>query len=103
MTKIVYNDCYGGFGLSREAVQRGKELSQDSHWQCINQDWGFYDGPRHDPVLVQVVEELGDAASGKFAKLRIYELPSGVSYRIDEYDGTETVMTVDGYEWTTAP
>ena len=25
MTKIVYNACFGGFGLSKEAVQRYQE------------------------------------------------------------------------------
>lgn len=47
---------------------------------------------RHDPVLVQVVEELGDAASGDCAKLRIFETDSRM-YRIDEYDGNESVAT----------
>ena len=57
---------------------------------------------RNDPVLVQVVEELGDAANGMCAKLRIAELAPGTPYRIDEYDGSETVATLDSYEWKTA-
>jgi len=47
---------------------------------------------RHDPILVQVVEELGDEASGEYARLRIYETDSD-RYRIDEYDGAESVIT----------
>ena len=57
---------------------------------------------RDDPVLVQVVEELGDAASGRFAKLQIADVPSGSLYRIDEYDGLESVETPDSYEWKRA-
>lgn len=57
------------------------------------------DIPRHDPALVQVVEELGDAASGRCAKLRIEEIPDKTQYRIDEYDGMESVETRDSYEW----
>ena len=57
---------------------------------------------RADPVLAQVVEELGDRANGDFAKLRIEEVPAGTLYRIDEYDGRETVMTQDGYDWKVA-
>lgn len=57
---------------------------------------------RHDLALVHVVEELGEAASGMFAKLAIFELPDGASYRIDEYDGYESVMTPDDYDWTIA-
>ncbi len=58
---------------------------------------------RDDPTLAQVVEELGDAASGKFAKLKIADVPSGAKYRIDEYNGFESVMTPDDYDWTVAP
>jgi hypothetical protein len=57
---------------------------------------------RTDPVLVQVVEELGDAANGSHAKLRIVELPAGTLYMIDEYDGFESVTTQDGYDWKVA-
>lgn len=46
---------------------------------------------RADPALVQVVEELGDAASDDLAKLRIVEIPDGTDWEIDEYDGMETV------------
>lgn len=47
---------------------------------------------RHDPILVQVVEELGDKASGDCAKLSLFETDSRM-YRIDEYDGYESVAT----------
>lgn len=46
---------------------------------------------RADPILIQVVEELGDEANGKCAKLRIVEIPDGVDYEISEYDGNEHV------------
>lgn len=60
------------------------------------------DFERHDPALVQVVEELGAEANGGYANLAIYELPDGARYRIDEYDGSESVMEPDDYEWTVA-
>jgi hypothetical protein len=46
---------------------------------------------RTDPLLIQVVEELGDKASGKLSKLRVVEIPDGVEWEIDEYDGMETI------------
>jgi hypothetical protein len=61
------------------------------------QTWYGDDISRHDPILVQVVEELGDKANGMCAKLAIEEV-SG-PYRIDEYDGFETVKEPDGYDW----
>lgn len=125
MTKIVYNKCYGGFGLSRKAVERYFELKG---WELrvINENgWEYYvrkhsgeyfyahELERDDPVLVRVVEEFGDKAdyydpgsdydpgSGT-TSLAIRELPSGTRYYIHEYDGYETVVTEDEFVWRTA-
>jgi len=46
---------------------------------------------RHNPLLVQVVEELGPSANGSCAELRIVEIPDGTDYEIDEYDGNEHI------------
>ena len=138
MTKVVYNACYGGFNLSREACKRYWELQGKEVWiedrefmdmftvwlvppekrvvkrewntmtrdeqlaynkQYKEQTWDDNGVDRHDPILVQVVEELGDKANGMCAQLAIEEV-SG-SYRIDEYDGFESVETPESYEWIT--
>ena len=105
MTKIVYNACFGGYGLSEAAVMRYAEIKgiNISLSEAIAA-WSFsvYDIERTDPALVQVVEELGEAANGRSAALRIVEVPAGTLYRIDEYDGVESVMTQDDYEWSVA-
>lgn len=49
------------------------------------------DIPRDDRLLVQVVEELGEDADGDCAKLAIVEVPDGVDWDIEEYDGREWV------------
>jgi hypothetical protein len=79
MTKVVYNACYGGFGLSAEARQRYAEL------KGLAQDYDFYDGdiPRADPALVQVLEEFGSKANGDHASLMIALLEPGTKYRHD--------------------
>jgi hypothetical protein len=84
MPKVVINSCYGGFGLSDKARARLKELGLEFKWQ--------YDIPRHHPLLVQVVEELGEEASDPYAKLKVEEINSNL-YKIDEYDGLESVLT----------
>ena len=94
MTKIVYNACFGGFGLSETAWERYRELG--------GQETSRYDINRADPVLVQVVEELGEEANTRFSELRIRDLPEGTKYRIDEYDGNESVCTIDDYDWSVA-
>jgi len=49
---------------------------------------------RNHPLLVQVVEELGADANGKFAELKVVEIPDGVDWTIQEYDGIEWVAEV---------
>lgn len=46
---------------------------------------------RSDPLLIRVVEELGKDANGAYAELRIVEIPDGIEWEIDEYDGTEMI------------
>ena len=40
MTKVVYNACYGGFGLSKEACQRYWDIKGQSIW-FEDAPWGF--------------------------------------------------------------
>ena len=94
MTKIVYNACYGGFGLSGYGFARYKELGGTCDYDR--------DIPRTDPLLVQVVDELGEEADSGFSKLCMIALPAGTKYRIEEYDGFETVMTFEDYKWEIA-
>jgi hypothetical protein len=46
---------------------------------------------RDDPDLIAVVRELGDEASGRFASLKIVEIPADVEWKIEEYDGLEWI------------
>ena len=55
---------------------------------------------RTDPILIQVVEELGKEVNGSYASLKIVEF-SGDKYRICEYDGLEYVETPDSIHWKT--
>ncbi len=46
---------------------------------------------RNHPLLIQVVEELGDKASSKYSELEVVEVPDGIEYEIGDYDGIETI------------
>lgn len=56
-----------------------------------NSTLSIHEFKRDDPVLVQVVEELGEKANGEFASLRIVEIPDDIDWVIEEYDGREWV------------
>jgi hypothetical protein len=136
MQKIVINRCYGGFGLSYEAVMRYAELKGIKLYASVpvyprpytfqsydkvtykeydglgNEMLVFYstkpltkDGKhakssffndsgldRNDPILIQVVKELGkEKASGRCGELEVVEIPDGVEWIIEEYDGMESI------------
>lgn len=61
-----------------------------------NEDYEKYclylrDEHREDPILIEVIEELGEKTNGRFGNLKIVEIPDDLDYVIDEYDGIETL------------
>ena len=54
------------------------------------------DMERDDPILIQVVEELGKDANGRCAALKVVEVPNGIEWDIEEYDGQEWVAEKHG-------
>jgi hypothetical protein len=84
--KVVINRCFGGFGLSKAALDEyksRKDIRDENFW--------YYDIPRDCPVLVSMFEEQGTAINGNYADLKIVEIPDDVSWYIAEYDGMEHV------------
>ena len=86
MVKVVINEDFGGFGLSDDAEALYKERKG-----ITDPDWWYGDIPRDDPVLIQIVEDMGAKADGTFASLRIVEIPDDANWYIEEYDGREWV------------
>lgn len=50
-----------------------------------------YSSNRSDPLLIEVVEVLREQASGLGAELKIVEIPDGIEWKLQEYDGLEWV------------
>lgn len=59
--------------------------TKERYWDCWTSEH------RSDPLLVQVVEELVEDANGKYAKLKVVEVPDDVSWYISNYDGHECI------------
>jgi hypothetical protein len=107
--KVVINACHGGFGLSDEAIEYYGELKnlnlvkqKSEHFTLTGYDWyvgeiadeNFFSDrniARNDPDLIRVVEELEEEADAQYAELKIVEIPDGVEWEINEYDGYEHV------------
>ena len=102
--KVVLNSCFGGFGLSKDAIQ----MLNDKHGLDIDSDYGYVDNDdfgivddnmdayRMDKRLVSVVKKLGvKKASGQYSALRIVDVPDDVvdvhGWHISDYDGCESV------------
>jgi hypothetical protein len=119
--KIVINRCHGGFGLSNEGFElllqkKGIEFDkvpskswimaeefdyykkghagEDEYYICYRDMCSAFENngkSRSDPDLVAVVEDLGEAAYGFAAELKVVDVPDDVEWYIEEYDGIEWV------------
>ena len=105
--KVVINADYGGFGLSDEAIREYAKRKGLTLVEEKNEKWNditFYKDSvaednyfnereleRNDSVLVEVVELLKDKANGRFACLKVIEIPEDVDWYVEEYDGIEWV------------
>lgn len=106
--RIVINRAYGGFSLSRKGILLYLELAgiayellpqvdRDTQNRLGDRivvngvDFESRNIPRDDPALVATVRRLGSDAGGDYATLKIVEVPAGVDWFVDEYDGKEWV------------
>jgi hypothetical protein len=119
MQQVVYNTCFGGFSINREVVEFVRdnrvELEEEYGWQAVDEiaeqtlggeeydgggiarERGYvsaHDVSRDNELLADIVS--GETAyrgrvSGDHASLSVAEVPDGIDWTIDEYDGKETV------------
>ena len=113
--KVVINAQHGGFSVNRtgwlwlkergqvDALKqldplRPQDPDEDDRWYTLRKKGGFDADmllryiTRTDPLLIEMIETLGSAAvSGELATLKIVEIPAGVAWEIEEYDGLEWV------------
>jgi len=115
--KVAINTCYGGFSLSDLAIEKLLSLKGIDFEKKKNKSGvvnyyqkGFLDSADHyiaryelyedrsDLDLISVIEELGEAASGQYAQLKIAEAPDFqqfnlflIEYQIENYDGMEHI------------
>jgi len=82
--KVVINTCFGGFSLSPEGLAKYNAASgKDVEY--------YFDIERDDPVLVELVEADPKGMQGKFAQLKVVEIPDNIAWYVKDYDGAEHV------------
>lgn len=106
--RIVINIQYGGFGLSRKAELLYLELAGTAytlepqkdrdtqlrlgHKIMVNgTEFSSRYIARDDPALVNTVRQLGSNSGSDYATLKVVEVPAGIEWYIEEYDGKEWV------------
>lgn len=103
MVKVVINVEYGGFQLSKKAMDyirtNALEYGLDFDQVSTETKVKFGEFPRHSQFYVDVVEELGEDAS-KYKSLKVYEI-KGNKYKVFEYDGAEVVVTPQDGDYLT--
>lgn len=95
--EVIYNNTHGGFHKSRKAMDLYNEKMSklDKNFKPIEQysyDWRYI--KRHDPVLIEVFNELGNEFNGgSYSNAAITNIPKKFqdSYEISEYDGLERI------------
>lgn len=106
--KILVNRCYGGFGLSKEAVLWLRKRNYAPAMKATLKGEVYEDGSvcdddyplrldekeRADLLPIECVEALKDRASARLADIKVVEIPDGVAWQIEEYDGREWVSEV---------
>lgn len=110
-TKYKYKDSIDEF----TRIDNIDAIKSDLFIDCTTIDYGkvtntypsshFEDRsiPRNDKHLIQVVEELGEEANNTVSRLTIVEIENGRWYKINEYDGYESIEYRDiDDEWELA-
>lgn len=110
-----YDDYQKQHRYKRITLEEANTLKHKFFIYCSTTDQGthidhfpdnivnFKNLDRTDPILISVVETMGpEHASGRFARLNIIEVPDGTLYKIDYYDGLESLLTQDDDDWLLA-
>ena len=102
-SRFVISPCYGGFGVSETGMNLYRQKYEAKFRKPFTQR--YWEISRQDPLLVEVVQELGKGASTECSKLVIFYVSNKYVDFLDigEYDGFESVdVDVEKYKVATS-
>jgi hypothetical protein len=96
--KIAINVCFGGFSVSEE-VYKELGIKWDGYGFLGNKDFGIcsddYLAFRSNTKFIEAIEKVGiNQSSGCSSKIKIIDIPGGIDYYIDDFDGNETIHEI---------
>ena len=99
--KVAINFGDGRFGLSKAALTEYKTRIATNQQKFNHYDY-FNTSFRSDPILIQIIEEMGLVANGDFARIVILTLDSKYKdcFNIYEYRGGENIV-INKEKWLT--
>lgn len=101
--KVVCKGRYDTTALIKNDidVETDNDIYGISDEDCIMFD--EYEVDRTDPLLISCIEKIGlKESSGDHATLYIKDIPKGTLYKINEYDGRETIEYKENDSWLVA-
>ncbi len=92
--EVLYNTKYGGFGVSEKAEELYVKYKKEADPEVVIGPLEFIHFARTSPFWLRVFHELGDEFNSPYCKAAVKVIPKRYRYfyRIDEYDGKETVL-----------
>lgn len=97
--KVIINECFGGFSLSKFGWDKLMEVKNDNTLKSKDPNAEDF---RYDKDLIHLLETYGSEIEGAYSHLGIVDIEKGTKFRICEYDGLESIETIDNIDWTIA-
>lgn len=89
--EIWGNSYYYSVPVDEYTKQYEQDKKKGNYSETNKLSINKYDIERNDPVLIQIIEEMGKDSWGPYAQLSIVEIPDDVDFVVEEYDGREWV------------
>ncbi len=103
---IIINKKYGAFAISKDGAELYKKIllencseeKLEEKFEENIQGFRLGVGCREDPILIEVIEKLGDKVNERCSDLKVEKifLCPGEDYDINEYDGLENITIISG-------
>jgi hypothetical protein len=82
---------YNNIGFNYDPIYNKKLANEQNELGDYKYRFNISYIKRDDPILIQVVEKLGDKANTPYSKLKIVEIPDDVEWQIQSLDGNEWI------------